>query len=118
MWSVFIWSCVYSVLFQKTHTHTNHQVVSRAPRPKTKEVGTHNQKQQQQQQGRDGREGAKPLSKSAKKRARKKRNQQSSTSEVCVCHVGQLLTLGAHAQRGLQYLLCVSVCLSVCLFPL
>ena len=24
-----------------------------------------------------------------------------------------LLTLGAHAQRGLQYLLCVSVCLSV-----
>ena len=26
-----------------------------------------------------------------------------------------LVTLGAHAQRGLQYLLCVSVCLSVCL---
>ena len=26
-----------------------------------------------------------------------------------------LLTLGAHAQRGLQYLVCVSVCLSVCL---
>ena len=25
------------------------------------------------------------------------------------------LTLGAHAQRGLQYLVCVSVCLSVCL---
>ena len=24
-----------------------------------------------------------------------------------------LLTLGAHAQRGLQYLVCVSVCLSV-----
>ena len=24
------------------------------------------------------------------------------------------LTLGAHAQRGLQYLLCVSVCLFVC----
>ena len=27
----------------------------------------------------------------------------------------QLLTLGAHAQRGLQYLVCVSVCLFVCL---
>ena len=26
-----------------------------------------------------------------------------------------LLTLGAHAQRGLQYLVCVSVCLFVCL---
>ena len=26
-----------------------------------------------------------------------------------------LLTLGAHAQRGLQYLVCHSVCLSVCL---
>ena len=26
-----------------------------------------------------------------------------------------LLTLGAHAQRGLQYLVCVSVCVSVCL---
>ena len=25
------------------------------------------------------------------------------------------LTLGAHAQRGLRYLLCVSVCLCVCL---
>ena len=25
------------------------------------------------------------------------------------------LTLGAHAQRGLQYLVCHSVCLSVCL---
>jgi len=25
-----------------------------------------------------------------------------------------LLTLGAHAQRGLLYLVCVSVCLSVC----
>ena len=25
-----------------------------------------------------------------------------------------LLTLSAHAQRGLQYLVCVSVCLSVC----
>ena len=24
------------------------------------------------------------------------------------------LTLGAHAQRGLQYLVCVSVCLCVC----
>ena len=24
------------------------------------------------------------------------------------------LTLGAHAQRGLQYLVCVSVCVSVC----
>ena len=87
--------CVFCIVPKDSHTHTNHQVVSRAPRPKTKEVGTHNQKQQQQQ-GRDGREGAKPLSKSAKKRARKKRNQQSSTSEVCVCHVGQLLTLGAH----------------------
>ena len=28
-----------------------------------------------------------------------------------------LLTLGAHAQRGLQYLVCHSVCLSVCLLP-
>ena len=28
------------------------------------------------------------------------------------------LTLGAHAQRGLQYLLCVSVCVCVCLLPL
>ena len=27
----------------------------------------------------------------------------------------ELSTLGAHAQRGLQYLLCVSVCLCVCL---
>ena len=27
-----------------------------------------------------------------------------------------LLTLGAHAQRGLQYLVCVSVCLSVTTF--
>ena len=27
-----------------------------------------------------------------------------------------LLTLGAHVQRGLQYLVCVSVCMSVCLF--
>ena len=26
-----------------------------------------------------------------------------------------LLTLGAHAQRGLRYLVCVSVCLCVCL---
>ena len=29
-----------------------------------------------------------------------------------------LLILGMHAQRGLQYLVCVSVCLSVCLFRL
>ena len=29
-----------------------------------------------------------------------------------------LLTLGAHAQRGLLYLVCVSVCLCVCLSPL
>ena len=28
-----------------------------------------------------------------------------------------LLTLGAHAQRGLLYLVCLSVCLSVCLMP-
>ena len=27
-----------------------------------------------------------------------------------------LLTIGAHAQRGLQYLVCVSVCLSVCVY--
>ena len=27
---------------------------------------------------------------------------------------GLLLTLGAHAQRGLQYLVCVSVCVCVC----
>ena len=26
-----------------------------------------------------------------------------------------LLTLGAHAQRGLQYFVCLSVCLCVCL---
>ena len=31
------------------------------------------------------------------------------------CIISILLTLGAHAQRGLQYLVCVSVCLSVCL---
>ena len=38
---------------------------------------------------------------------------------VCVCLSVRTpsfsLTLGAHAQRGLQYLVCVSVCLSVCL---
>jgi len=28
-----------------------------------------------------------------------------------------LLTLGVHAQRGLLYLACVSVCLCVCLSP-
>ena len=49
---------------------------------------------------------------------------------TCICHVIYvcsdavfsvyhtvdpcLLTLGAHAQRGLQYLVCVSVCVSVC----
>ena len=32
------------------------------------------------------------------------------------CHAWALLTLGVHAQRGLQYLGCLSVCLSVCLF--
>ena len=32
----------------------------------------------------------------------------------CGCAV-VLLTLGAHAQRGLQYLVCHSVCHSVCL---
>ena len=34
------------------------------------------------------------------------------------CFIGRLvgsLTLGAHAQRGLQYLVCVSVCVCVCL---
>ena len=30
-------------------------------------------------------------------------------------HIRKLLTLGRHAQRGLQYLVCLSVCLSV--FP-
>ena len=36
----------------------------------------------------------------------------------CVVEAIQLLTLGAHAQRGLQYLVCVSVsvCLSVTTF--
>ena len=29
-----------------------------------------------------------------------------------------LLTLGAHAQRGLLHLVCVSVCVCVCLSPL
>ena len=28
--------------------------------------------------------------------------------------MGKLLTLGAHAQRGLQYSVCLSVCVSVC----
>ena len=28
----------------------------------------------------------------------------------------KLLSLGPHAQRGLQYLVCVSVCLCVCVF--
>ena len=30
-------------------------------------------------------------------------------------HLSELLTLGAHAQRGLRYLVCLSVCLSVCM---
>ena len=35
---------------------------------------------------------------------------------ICVVkNCMHLLTLGAHAQQGLQYLVCVSVCLSVCL---
>ena len=38
-----------------------------------------------------------------------------SHKEVVVHAGGRLLTLGAHAQRGLQYLVCHSVCLSVCL---
>ena len=32
---------------------------------------------------------------------------------TCAIHEDVLLTLGAHAQQGLQYLVCVSVCLSV-----
>ena len=39
-------------------------------------------------------------------------------SKTCHCTIMLnflLLTLGAHAQRGLQYLVCHSVCLSVCL---
>ena len=32
-----------------------------------------------------------------------------------ILFISVLLTLGAHAQRGLQYLVCHSVCLSVCL---
>ena len=31
--------------------------------------------------------------------------------------IKELLTLGTHAQRGLQYLVCPSVCLSVRLLP-
>ena len=34
---------------------------------------------------------------------------------ICTC---ASLTLSAHAQRGLLYLVCVSVCVSVCLSPL
>ena len=34
------------------------------------------------------------------------------TPRVCTSVLS--LTLGAHAQRGLQYLVCLSVCLSVC----
>ena len=41
-----------------------------------------------------------------------------SVCVLCVTCKCVLLTLGAHAQRGLQYLLSVSVCLSVCLLPL
>ena len=40
---------------------------------------------------------------------------------VCIYHcnsVSLLLTLGAHAQRGLRYFVCLSVCLSVCLLQL
>ena len=34
----------------------------------------------------------------------------------CNYGVRDYLTLGAHAQRGLQYLVCVSVCVCVCYF--
>ena len=33
---------------------------------------------------------------------------------VCPLMLKELLTLGMHAQRGLQYLVCVCVCVSVC----
>ena len=44
----------------------------------------------------------------------------STNSHECVVNgtfarAAFLLTLGAHAQRGLRYLVCVCVCLSVCL---
>jgi len=40
-----------------------------------------------------------------------------STSDNQLCFQ-IILTLGAHAQRGLLYLVCVSVCVCVCLSPL
>ena len=44
---------------------------------------------------------------------------QSAMSENATLNImGELLTLGAHAQRGLLYLVCVSVCLSVSILAL
>ena len=37
----------------------------------------------------------------------------SCMCQTCAIHENVLLTLGAHAQQGLQYLVCVSVYLSV-----
>lgn len=34
--------------------------------------------------------------------------------EWACCATACLLTLGAHAQRGLQYLVCMSVCVCLC----
>ena len=38
---------------------------------------------------------------------------RSSTGELVYTSVLRSLTLGTHAQRGLQYLVCVSVCVCV-----
>ena len=45
---------------------------------------------------------------------RGKKQPSVGLSRMCTTF-SALLTLGAHAQRGLQYLVCHSVCLSVCL---
>ena len=46
----------------------------------------------------------------------KRRHKFHKGKRKAYCYL--LLTLGAHAQRGLRYLLCLSVCVCVCLLPL
>ena len=38
----------------------------------------------------------------------------ASLMESCVIYIYTFLTLGAHAQQGLQYLVCVCMCVCVC----
>ena len=38
----------------------------------------------------------------------------ASRAQLCVGVTKKILTLGAHAQRGLRYLVCVCVCVCVC----